>query len=78
MLPHRGGGAETYVDLLEGMPGVAHRRVALSASAGKARRAARRSRGRVPRSCARRAAADVVHAHGDAAAMLGLPAAGRA
>jgi glycosyltransferase involved in cell wall biosynthesis len=72
VLPHRGGGAETYIDLLEGLPDVAHRRLALSDS--------RRPRGAatsVPRGYPGlvRAArgADVVHVHGDAAAILALP-----
>jgi glycosyltransferase involved in cell wall biosynthesis len=72
ILPHRGGGAETYIDLLEGLAGFEHERVALS-------------RGRTPLSAAvslpagypgivlaaRRA--DLVHAHGDVAAALALP-----
>ncbi|MBW3652705.1 MAG: 2-C-methyl-D-erythritol 2,4-cyclodiphosphate synthase [Actinobacteria bacterium] len=71
ILPHRGGGAETYIDALEEIAGLEHRRVALS-------------RGRTPLSAAfslpagypsiARAArdADLVHAHGDVAAMLAL------
>lgn len=71
ILPHRGGGAETYVDALDGLAGIDHERVALS-------------RGRTPLSAAlslpagypaiartaRRA--DLVHAHGDVAAVLAL------
>jgi len=72
LLPHRGGGAETYIDLLEGMPGVVHRRVALSASAGKAD-ALRSLPRRIPQLVRAARSADLVHAHGDAAAMLGLP-----
>jgi len=30
VLPHAGGGAETYIDLLEAMDGVRHERLALS------------------------------------------------
>jgi glycosyltransferase involved in cell wall biosynthesis len=71
VLPHRGGGAETYIDLLEAIPGHRHARIALSrgrtASAGIASiarypplvRAARRS--------------DLVHLHGDMATVLALP-----
>lgn len=71
ILPHRGGGAETYIDALEEIAGLEHRRVALS-------------RGRTPLSAAfslpagypsiARAArnAELVHAHGDVAAMLAL------
>src|SRR2546423_14647997 len=32
VLPHRGGGAETYIDLLEGMEGYVHERVPLSST----------------------------------------------
>jgi glycosyltransferase involved in cell wall biosynthesis len=72
VLPHRGGGAETYIDLFEGLDGFEHERVALSA--GRTPASAVMS---VPRSypalarAVRRA--DVVHAHGDAAAVLALP-----
>ena len=71
ILPHRGGGAETYIDLLEGLDGYEHARAPLSA-------------GRTPASAAAsiplrwpglaRAArrADIVHAHGDVAATLAL------
>jgi glycosyltransferase involved in cell wall biosynthesis len=72
VLPHRGGGAETYIDHLTGIPDTRHRRIALSPSRrlGEALRAlpgswagaARAARG-----------ADLVHVHGDAAAILGLP-----
>jgi len=71
VLPHRGGGAETYIDVLGRLDGFEHERVALS-------------RGRTPLSAAvslplgypriARAArrADLVHAHGDVAATLAL------
>jgi glycosyltransferase involved in cell wall biosynthesis len=75
VLPHPGGGAETYIDLLEGLPGYSHRRVALSVTRSRLRG--------VPSVLARRrevarlaGAADLVHVHGDMAAML-LPAAAR-
>jgi glycosyltransferase involved in cell wall biosynthesis len=72
ILPHRGGGAEHYIDLLAGIDGFEHERLALSA-------------GRTPVAgaisiplrwpglalAARRA--DFVHAHGDVAAALALP-----
>ena len=72
VLPHRGGGGETYLDLLKRLPGFEHERVALS-------------RGRTPLSAAgsiplrwpaialaaRRS--DIVHAHGEPAAALVLP-----
>ena len=72
LLPHRGGGAETYIDLLAGLPDVAHTRFALSASPSPldaARSVPRRYRALWR--AARRA--DVVHVHGDAAAILALP-----
>jgi glycosyltransferase involved in cell wall biosynthesis len=72
VLPHPGGGAETYIDLLEGLEGYEHRRFPLSvtrsrlrgvpsvlARLGEARRLARD--------------ADLVHVHGDMAAMLAAP-----
>jgi glycosyltransferase involved in cell wall biosynthesis len=72
VLPHRGGGAETYIDLLEGLEGYRHQRVPLS-----------RTRSRlagIPSVLARRrqvaglaAEADLVHLHGDMAAMLAAP-----
>ncbi|HET9152796.1 MAG TPA: glycosyltransferase family 4 protein [Solirubrobacterales bacterium] len=72
VLPHPGGGAETYIDLLEGMEGYRHRRVALSGT---------RSRGQgVPSVLGRRRkvqrlarSADLVHVHGDMAAMIAAP-----
>lgn len=72
LLPHRGGGAETYIDVLEELDDVEHDRRALSAS--------RTLRGllttlpggwgELRRACSR---ADVVHVHGDAASIVGLP-----
>ncbi len=72
VLPHRGGGGETYVDLLEALPGVAHERVALSAGRTPAAAAASLPlrAGAIVRAARR---ADVVHVHGDAAALLALP-----
>lgn len=73
VLPHPGGGAETYIDLLEGLDGYRHRREPLSVTRSRLRG--------VPSAIARRrqirrlaAGADLVHAHGDMAAMLALPA----
>ncbi len=72
LLPHRGGGAETYLDLLERLDGIAHlrrpladARTPLAAGPSILRRwpGAARAAGR----------ADVVHAHGDVAAALTLP-----
>jgi glycosyltransferase involved in cell wall biosynthesis len=69
VLPHPGGGGETYIDLLEGMEGYSHRRVALSVTRSRLRG--------IPSVLARMrevrrlaAAADLVHVHGDMAAML--------
>jgi glycosyltransferase involved in cell wall biosynthesis len=72
VLPHRGGGAEKYIDLLEELPGLDHRRVELSPSraAGDAVRALPRRFPWLLRAARR---ADVVHVHGDAAAVLALP-----
>ncbi len=72
VLPHRGGGAETYVDLLEQLPDVAHARFALSASRRPGGAATSIPR-RYPALVRAARAADVVHAHGDAAAMIALP-----
>jgi len=71
VLPHRGGGAETFIDTLEGMPGYRHERVALSQSrrplaAGPSILAGYR------RLAARARRADLIHAHGDMAAVLSL------
>ncbi|HEY2715520.1 MAG TPA: glycosyltransferase family 4 protein [Solirubrobacterales bacterium] len=76
VLPHPGGGAETYIDLLEGLEGWSHRRFALSVT---------RSRlGGVPSVVGRRreagrlaGEADLVHLHGDMAAMIAAPLARR-
>lgn len=72
VLPHRGGGAETYIDVLEAMPGVTHRRAALSPSPalGDALRGLPR---RLPALARAARDADLVHVHGDAAAILALP-----
>ena len=72
LLPHPGGGAETYIDLLEELQGYRHDRVPFSATRSRLRGApsviarwlgiARRTR-----------AVDLVHAHGDTAAILAAP-----
>jgi glycosyltransferase involved in cell wall biosynthesis len=72
VLPHPGGGAETYIDLLEGLEGYRHRRFALSVSRSRLRgirsvTARRRMAGRLA------GEADLVHLHGDMAAMLAAP-----
>ncbi len=72
VLPHPGGGAETYVDLLEGLEGYEHRRVALSLTRSRVRGVPSvLARLRTVRRLAREA--DLVHVHGDMAAMLVAP-----
>jgi glycosyltransferase involved in cell wall biosynthesis len=73
VLPHPGGGAETYIDLLEGLGGYSHRRLALSPTRSRTRGAWSVLAGR--RQVLRAAGgADLVHLHGDMAAMLAAPA----
>lgn len=72
VLPHPGGGAETYIDLLEGMEGYRHQRVPLSVTRSRSQGVPsvlrrRREIGRLARD------ADVVHVHGDMAAMIAAP-----
>jgi glycosyltransferase involved in cell wall biosynthesis len=72
VLPHPGGGAETYIDLLEGLAGYEHRRFALSVTRSRIRGVPSvLGRLRSVRRLAREA--DVVHVHGDMAAMLVAP-----
>jgi glycosyltransferase involved in cell wall biosynthesis len=72
VLPHRGGGAETYIDLLEEIDGYSHERVALSASRSPLA-AAPSIALNWPRVWRRARRADLVHVHGDVAAMLCVP-----
>lgn len=72
LLPHPGGGAERYLEVLGGLDGVEHERAALSSGPEPAA-AARTVPLRWPRIAARAARADVLHAHGDVAAALALP-----
>ncbi len=72
VLPHRGGGAETYVDLLERLGGFEHERVALSGGRTPLSAATSLPRG-YPAIARAAAGADLVHAHGDVAAVLALP-----
>lgn len=72
VLPHRGGGAETYIDLLDGLEGFAHDRVALSGGRSPAAAAASIPL-RWPQIALTARRAGVVHAHGDVAATLALP-----
>jgi glycosyltransferase involved in cell wall biosynthesis len=72
VLPHPGGGAETYIDILEGLPGYSHERVVISGSRSRLRGAVTLAvNGRRIRARSRRA--DLVHVHGDTAAMLSVP-----
>jgi glycosyltransferase involved in cell wall biosynthesis len=72
VLPHRGGGGETYIDLLEGCGAFSHRRVALSAGRTPAQAAASLP-ARFPSIARDARRADLVHVHGDTAALLALP-----
>lgn len=72
VLPHPGGGAETYIDMLEGLPGYRHERFPLSVTRSRIRG--------VPSVLARRrelrrraAGVDLLHFHGDMAAMIAAP-----
>ena len=73
VLPHPGGGAETYIDLLEGLEGYRHHRVPLSLTRSRIRGVPSTiARWREVRRLSR--GADLVHVHGDMAAMLAAPA----
>lgn len=69
VLPHPGGGAETYIDLLEELPGYEHRRLALSVTRSR-RRGIRSVLSRRRQIVRLGGEADLVHLHGDMAAML--------
>ncbi len=72
VLPHPGGGAETYIDLLEALPGYRHERFPLSKT--RSRRAGIGSVLGRRRQLQRLAdGADLVHLHGDMAAMIAAP-----
>ena len=72
LLPHPGGGAETYIDVLEGLDGYCHERVAFSTTRSR-RRGVASLIARWPGIARRARAADIVHAHGDSAAILAAP-----
>ena len=76
MLPHRGGGAETYIDFLERIPGYTHHRVALAGPGGGVAEVFR-ALSRLPGLRKRAREFDLVHVHGDSAATLAIPALGR-
>ena len=69
ILPHPGGGAETYIDLLEGLEGYEHERLPLSAQRRPLRALPSIAARRRPLSRAARGA-DLVHVHGDTSAVL--------
>jgi glycosyltransferase involved in cell wall biosynthesis len=73
VLPHRGGGAETYLDLLERLDGVTHQRLPLSRSRSPLAVVPSLALGGRRALLDAAARADVVHAHGDVAAALALP-----
>ena len=72
LLPHPGGGAETYIDVLEGLDGYRHERVPFSTTRSR-RRGVASLIARWPGIARRARAADIVHAHGDSAAILAAP-----
>jgi glycosyltransferase involved in cell wall biosynthesis len=76
LLPHRGGGAETYIDALEGIEGFEHRRIALSASRSPLV-APLSIAGRTPGLLRASNDADLLHVHGDVAVLLSWPLLGR-
>jgi glycosyltransferase involved in cell wall biosynthesis len=72
ILPHAGGGAETYLDLLAGLEGYEQERFELARA--RSPLAAAPSIARRYRSLVRQVSrADLVHVHGDTAALLCLP-----
>lgn len=70
--PHHGGGAETYIDLLERIDGTRHERVVL-AGARRPLAAGPSIVARWPGVAARARGADLVHLHGDVASLLSAP-----
>ena len=72
VLPHPGGGAETYIDMLERLPGFAHERFYLSAGRTPASALTSIPR-RLPALAARLRGADLIHCHGDVASVIVLP-----
>jgi len=78
VLPHRGGGAETYIAAVERGLGDAWRHERFALSAGRTPGAAVRSLPtRYPALWRAVRGADVVHVHGDMASVLALPVLGR-
>lgn len=71
ILPHRGGGAETYIDMLASLHGFEHARAPLSTGRTPASAAASIPR-RYPQLARAARHADLLHVHGDVAATLAL------
>jgi glycosyltransferase involved in cell wall biosynthesis len=75
VLPHPGGGGESYVDALSGMPGYGFERLYLSAARSDGRTAAAAGVASAGWSALRRARGhDLLHVHGEVAAAVCLPA----
>ena len=72
VLPHRGGGAEAYVDQLELLPGVRNQRVALAENRERLR-GAPGALASLPKLTQLARRVDIVHAHGDTASFLSAP-----
>jgi glycosyltransferase involved in cell wall biosynthesis len=72
ILPHAGGGAETYIDTLERLPGFEHARAYLSAGRTPASALASVPL-RWPRMASRARSADLIQTHGDVATVLASP-----
>lgn len=70
VLPHAGGGGDTYVDMLEGMPGYAFTRVHLAPA--RKPNAATVARG-IAEVARRLRGHDLLHVHGEVTGMLFLP-----
>lgn len=76
ILPHRGGGAEVYISMLEAAPGYVHERVYLSD--GRTPSSALTSLPiRLPAIAQRMRTVDAIHVHGDAAATIVSPFLGK-
>ncbi len=72
VLPHAGGGAETYIDMLTRLPGFEHQRFFLST--GRTPRSGLVSiPRRWPRLAVEQRGADLIHCHGDVASAIALP-----
>src|SRR5947209_20616352 len=67
VLPHRGGGGEVYVDMLERLAGYTHERVYLSSGRSPASGLVSIPGGLLTAAARARAAADLLHPHGDVA-----------